>query len=28
MFTQGFDNMMLPPKSHTLGTPNRQGEWK
>ena len=28
MFTQGFDNVMLPPKSHTLGTPNRQGEWK
>jgi quercetin dioxygenase-like cupin family protein len=28
MFTQAFDNVMLPPKSHTLGTPNRQGEWK
>jgi len=28
MFTQAFDNVMLPPKSHTLGTPNRAGEWK
>jgi quercetin dioxygenase-like cupin family protein len=28
MFTQAFDNVMLPPKSHTLGTPNRNGEWK
>jgi quercetin dioxygenase-like cupin family protein len=25
MFTQSFDNVMLPPKSHTLGTPNRGG---
>src|SRR5438067_5147760 len=25
MFTQQFDNMMLPPKSHILGTPNREG---
>ena len=25
MFTQTFDNVMLPPKSHVLGTPNRQG---
>jgi quercetin dioxygenase-like cupin family protein len=25
MFTQNFDNVMLPPKSHILGTPNRQG---
>jgi quercetin dioxygenase-like cupin family protein len=23
MFTQDFDNVMLPPKSHILGTPNR-----
>src|SRR5262245_22101055 len=23
MFTQNFDNVMLPPKSHILGTPNR-----
>jgi hypothetical protein len=23
MFTQTFDNMMLPPKTHVLGTPNR-----
>src|SRR3954469_15247440 len=22
MFTQNFDNVMLPPKSHILGTPN------
>ena len=28
MFTQAFDNVMLPPKSHTLGSPNRNGEWK
>src|ERR1700760_776108 len=28
MFTQAFDNVILPPKSHPLGTPNRQGEWK
>ena len=26
MFTQTFDNVMLPPKSHVLGTPNREGE--
>ncbi len=26
MFTQTFDNVMLPPKSHILGTPNREGE--
>jgi len=25
MFTQNFDNLMLPPKSHILGTPNREG---
>jgi quercetin dioxygenase-like cupin family protein len=25
MFTQDFDNVMLPPKSHILGTPNRAG---
>jgi quercetin dioxygenase-like cupin family protein len=25
MFTQKFDNVMLPPKSHILGTPNRAG---
>jgi Cupin domain len=25
MFTQTFDNMMLPPKTHVLGTPNRNG---
>lgn len=25
MFTQTFDNVMLPPKSHVLGTPNRDG---
>jgi quercetin dioxygenase-like cupin family protein len=25
MFTQNFDNVMLPPKSHILGTPNRTG---
>ena len=25
MFTQNFDNVMLPPKSHILGTPNRDG---
>jgi quercetin dioxygenase-like cupin family protein len=25
MFTQTFDEVMLPPKSHTLGTPNREG---
>ena len=26
MFTQTFDNVMLPPKSHIPGTPNREGE--
>lgn len=25
MFTQTFDNLMLPPKTHVLGTPNREG---
>jgi quercetin dioxygenase-like cupin family protein len=25
MFTQDFDQVMLPPKSHILGTPNRGG---
>jgi hypothetical protein len=25
MFTQNFDNVMMPPKSHILGTPNREG---
>lgn len=25
MFTQKFDNVMMPPKSHILGTPNRNG---
>lgn len=25
MFTQDFDAVMLPPKSHILGTPNREG---
>jgi quercetin dioxygenase-like cupin family protein len=25
MFTQEFDDVMLPPKSHVLGTPNRAG---
>lgn len=25
MFTQNFDNLMLPPNSHVLGTPNREG---
>jgi hypothetical protein len=23
MFTQTFDNIMMPPKGHILGTPNR-----
>jgi quercetin dioxygenase-like cupin family protein len=27
MFTQVFDAVMMPPKSHVLGTPNRAGEW-
>jgi len=26
MFTQTFDNVMLPPKTHVLGTPNRDGQ--
>lgn len=26
MFTQTFDNVMLPPKSHVLGSPNRDGQ--
>ena len=26
MFTQTFDNLMMPPKSHVLGTPNREGQ--
>jgi len=25
MFTQNFDQVMLLPKSHILGTPNREG---
>lgn len=25
MFTQRFDNVMLPPMTHVLGTPNRSG---
>ena len=25
MFTQSFDNLMSPPKTHVLGTPNRGG---
>jgi quercetin dioxygenase-like cupin family protein len=25
MFTQTFDNVMLPPNTHVLGTPNRDG---
>ena len=25
MFTQDFDQVMLPPKGHILGTPNREG---
>jgi quercetin dioxygenase-like cupin family protein len=25
MFTQTFDNLMLPPRTHVLGTPNRNG---
>jgi hypothetical protein len=25
MFTQTFDNVMLPPNTHVLGTPNRNG---
>ncbi len=26
MFTQTFDNVMMPPKSHVLGSPNRDGQ--
>ena len=26
MFTQTFDQVMVPPKTHVLGTPNREGE--
>ena len=26
MFTRTFDNAMMPPKSHILGTPNREGQ--
>jgi hypothetical protein len=26
MFTQSFDDVMMPPKTHTLGTPNREGQ--
>lgn len=26
MFTQTFDDAMMPPKTHILGTPNREGE--
>jgi quercetin dioxygenase-like cupin family protein len=26
MFTQTFDQVMLPPRTHVLGTPNREGE--
>ena len=25
MFMQNFDEVMLPPKTHILGTPNRAG---
>jgi quercetin dioxygenase-like cupin family protein len=25
MFTQTFDDVMMPPRSHVLGTPNRSG---
>jgi len=25
LFTQNFDEVMLPPKTHILGTPNRNG---
>jgi hypothetical protein len=25
MFTQNFDNVMMPPKTHILGSPNREG---
>ncbi len=26
MFTQTFDQVMMPPKTHVVGTPNRNGE--
>jgi hypothetical protein len=26
MFTQTFDQVMMPPKTHILGTPNREGQ--
>jgi quercetin dioxygenase-like cupin family protein len=26
MFTQTFDQVMMPPKTHVLGTPNRDGQ--
>jgi len=26
MFTQTFDQVMMPPKTHILGTPNRDGQ--
>lgn len=26
MFTQSFDDVMMPPKTHVLGTPNREGQ--
>jgi quercetin dioxygenase-like cupin family protein len=26
MFTQTFDQVMMPPRTHVLGTPNREGE--
>jgi hypothetical protein len=28
MFTQTFDDVMLPPNSHIFGTPNRDGGGK
>jgi hypothetical protein len=26
MFTQTFDQVMMPPETHILGTPNRDGQ--
>jgi quercetin dioxygenase-like cupin family protein len=26
MFTQNFDDVMMPPRTHILGTPNREGQ--
>ena len=26
MFTQAFDDVLPPPNSHVIGTPNREGE--